>query len=162
MHISKVVNSDEVEVLFNKLRLENKKIVFTNGCFDILHAGHIAYLNRAASCGDVLVLGLNSDSSIKSIKGDKRPIINQDQRSKVLSAMSCIDYIIFFDEPEPKNLIIKIQPDVLVKGADWEENQISGADVVKGRGGTIERIVFEEDISTTKIIERIGGLYYGK
>jgi len=137
------------------LKKRGKKIVFTNGCFDILHAGHVRYLAAAEAEGDVLVVGLNSDKSVKSIKGSKRPIIKQEQRAEVLAALKSIDYVIIFNEPDPFKLICQIKPDVLVKGADWEEKDIIGADIVKKNGGRIVRVDIVQDISTSDIIQRI-------
>jgi len=159
-HMSKLVDFFEIRSLVGQYKADKKTIVFTNGCFDILHAGHVAYLTRAAGFGDVLILGLNSDRSIKSIKGEKRPVICQDHRALVLSALACIDHVILFDEPDPERLIKAICPDILVKGTDWPEDKIIGGNIVKQEGGRIERVGFEQDISTTKIIERIGELYY--
>ena len=144
--------------LVKKLRIHRssgKKIVFTNGCFDILHAGHIRYLSVAKSEGDVLVIGLNSDTSVRAIKGDKRPIVPQDQRAMVLAGLDCVDYVIVFHEPDPFNLIKAIMPDVLVKGEDWAESGIIGADIVQQHGGRIVRATLTPDISTTQIIEKI-------
>ena len=138
-----------------KRREAGQKMVFTNGCFDIFHAGHVSYLKRARSFGDFLVVGLNSDESIKRIKGEKRPINIQEHRAKVISALSFVDYVVVFDEDTPENLIKKLCPDVLVKGADWQESEIVGADFVKAHGGEVKRVEFETDISTTKIISKI-------
>lgn len=160
--MDKIIPFSEIKTLSRQYKDANKTIVFTNGCFDIIHAGHVKYLTRAAHLGDILILGLNSDRSVKQIKGEKRPIINQTQRSLVMAAIACINHVVLFDEPDPKRLIETVCPDILVKGADWPEDKIIGADVVKRNGGRIERVVFETDISTTKIIERIGELYYGK
>ena len=162
MCMGKIATFSEIQTLSMQYKDAEKTIVFTNGCFDIIHAGHIKYLNYAANLGDILVLGLNSDRSVKSIKGEKRPVIEQDHRSIVVAALDCIDHVVLFDEPDPKILIEAICPDVLVKGSDWPEDQIIGADFVKKNGGRIERVTLEPDISTTKIIERIGELYYGK
>lgn len=148
--------------LCEQYRKTGQIIVFTNGCFDILHAGHVTYLDKARSFGDRLILGLNSDRSVKQIKGEKRPVIDQRHRAMVLSALACIDHIVLFDEPDPEHLIQIIRPDILVKGADWHEDQIIGADYVKKHGGRVERVVLEPEISTTRIIERIGQLYYGR
>ncbi len=158
----KIVSSDEIKLLAHGYRADKKRIVFTNGCFDILHAGHVSYLTRAADLGDILVLGLNSDVSVKKIKGEKRPVIGEVHRACVMSALEAVDHVVLFDDPDPGQLIETICPDILVKGADWSEEQIVGADFVKENGGCVERIVLEPDISTTKIIERIGCLYYGK
>lgn len=161
LYKEKIVNFDSIKAFIKEEKAKKKKIVFTNGCFDILHAGHVSYLQRARSFGDFLLLGLNSDESIKKIKGSNRPIVEQNQRAIVLSALTCIDCIVIFDQEDPENLIKKVRPDVLVKGADWEEDNIIGADFVKKNNGVIKRIQFEQDISTTKIIKRIGKLFYG-
>jgi len=159
--MDKRITVEQASTLMAQYRGRGEAVVFTNGCFDILHAGHVTYLNRARQLGDCLVLGLNSDMSVKQIKGEKRPVIQEEHRALVLSALACVDHIILFDDPDPGDLIRTLAPDVLVKGADWPEDQIIGADFVKARGGRIERVVLEPDISTTKIIERIGERYYG-
>lgn len=143
----------------NILKSNNKKIVFTNGCFDILHAGHVKYLNEAKSYGDILVVGINSDLSIKKIKGDKRPIINQDQRAYLLSQLKPVDIVYIFDEETPYNLIKAIKPDILIKGADWSIDKIVGADIVLSNGGMVKTIKFEYNISTSNIIRKIKELY---
>lgn len=158
----KIARFSEIKTIARQYKDAKKAIVFTNGCFDIIHAGHVKYLNHAAELGDILILGLNSDVSVKSIKGEKRPVTGQQHRSWVAAALACVDHVVLFDEPDPKNLIKAICPDVLVKGSDWQEDQIIGADFVKKHGGRIERVFLEPDISTTKIIDRIGKLYYGK
>ena len=160
--MDKVVSLEKITRLCSAYRGDGRKIVFTNGCFDLLHIGHVTYLEAAARLGDILVLGLNSDASVRQIKGPRRPVIEQSQRAGVVSALFCIDHVVLFDEPDPLLLIKAVQPDILVKGADWPENQIVGADFVKQHGGRVERIRLEPEISTTKIIERIGCLYYGK
>ncbi|OAG27978.1 D-glycero-beta-D-manno-heptose 1-phosphate adenylyltransferase [Thermodesulfatator autotrophicus] len=132
-----------------------QKMVFTNGCFDLLHAGHVSYLARAREAGDFLVVGLNSDTSIRRIKGPKRPVNPQEYRAQVLGALSVVDYVVLFDEDTPERLIKALRPDVLVKGADWPEEKIVGASFVKSYGGKVLRIPFEHEISTTKIIEKI-------
>ncbi len=152
----------QIQQLARQYKKDKKSVVFTNGCFDILHAGHVTYLNHAKALGDILVLGLNSDQSVRKIKGEKRPVIHQEHRSCVMSALACIDHLVLFDEPDPGRLIETVCPDILVKGADWPEDQIIGASFVKQHGGRVERVVLEPDISTTRIIERIGELYYGK
>jgi len=157
----KIVSLDEMCRLSNEYRSVGKTVVFTNGCFDILHAGHVSYLARAKTCGDILVLGLNSDASIRKIKGESRPVIPQDQRAVVMAALKMVDHVVIFDAPDPGDMIRIIVPTVLVKGADWPEDKIIGADFVKSAGGRVERIAFEEDVSTTKIIERIGKRFYG-
>jgi len=160
--MDKILSFEEIRSSCAQYKAAGKKIVFTNGCFDILHAGHVKYLTRAAGFGDILVLGLNSDHSVKCIKGEKRPIIGQTHRAYVLSALCCVDHVVLFDEPDPRRLIEAVCPDVLVKGADWQENEILGGDFVRQNGGRIERVDLEPDISTTRIIQRIGELYYGR
>ncbi len=134
---------------------KGRKIVFTNGCFDILHAGHVDYLEKAKKLGDILVVGLNSDLSISRIKGNKRPILEEDLRKKVLEGLKAVDLVVIFNEDTPERLIKEIKPDVLVKGGDWNIESIVGADFVKSYGGEVKTIDFKYDISTTKIIERI-------
>ena len=138
----------------NKWKEEGKKIVFTNGCFDIIHAGHVDYLEKAKALGDVLVVGLNSDNSIRRIKGPERPINIQEHRKKVLEALKPVDLVIIFDEDTPERLIKEIKPDVLVKGGDWKIENIVGADFVKSYGGEVKTIDFVYNISTTKIIQK--------
>ena len=131
-------------------------IVFTNGCFDLLHIGHIRYLQEAKNLGDLLIVGLNSDKSVQSLeKGQGRPVIPGDQRAEVLSALACVDFVVPFDEPDPFHLIEALLPDVLVKGGDWTLDRIIGRDVVEAHGGMVYSIPLVPDISTTKIIQRI-------
>ncbi len=137
------------------LRRAGKKIVFTNGCFDILHAGHVRYLSAARDQGDLLVLGLDSDQSVRKTKGFKRPVVDQAQRAEVLAALTCVDYISVFDDADPLTLIKIVKPDVLVKGADWSIDKIIGADFVKDRGGKVVRVTVVPAISTSRIIETI-------
>jgi len=154
--LGKVIKSiEELKTLVENLKKEGKTIVFTNGCFDILHAGHVDYLEKAKSFGDILIVGINSDSSIKRIKGEKRPINKQEHRVKVLSALNCVDYVVVFDEDTPIELIKIVQPDVLVKGADWKLEDIVGREYAK----RVERVDFSYDISTTKIIRKILRVY---
>ncbi len=152
--MGKVVNRNEIEILANKLRAEDKKIVSTNGCFDILHVGHVRYLKQAKSYGDVLILGLNSDSSVKRLKGPKRPINNQDDRAEVMAALRFIDYVVIFDEDTPVNLLGQIKPDVHVKGGDYDINSLPEAKTVMDTGGRVEFVPFVEGKSTTGIIEK--------
>ncbi|WP_041273804.1 D-glycero-beta-D-manno-heptose 1-phosphate adenylyltransferase [Desulforapulum autotrophicum] len=152
---NKIVLRSEIKAIAEAERDRNKTIVFTNGCFDILHAGHVNYLEAAAAQGDILILGLNSDNSVRKIKGDKRPIINERQRAQVIAALACVDYVVLFDEPDPEDLIRMVVPHVLAKGADWSEDKIIGGDFVKANNGRVVRITLEPEISTTLIIERI-------
>jgi rfaE bifunctional protein nucleotidyltransferase chain/domain len=153
--VKKILEIEDIVQKANTLRRAGKRLVFTNGCFDILHVGHIRYLAAARSKGDILVVGLNSDESVKIIKDEHRPIMNQEQRAEILAGLWCVDYIIIFNAPDPLKLIEAIMPDVLVKGADWREQDIIGADVVKAGGGEVVRVSVVPDISTSRIIERI-------
>ena len=149
----KVLHPEEIQSFQEEH--SNQKIVFTNGCFDILHVGHVDYLRKAADLGDILVVGLNSDESVHKLKGASRPINNQDDRAEVLSALSFVDYIAIFNEDTPLDLIKAIQPDVLVKGADYQPEEIAGRKEVEGRGGKLVLIPFVEGKSTTNIIKKI-------
>lgn len=134
---------------------KNKKIVFTNGCFDILHKGHVAYLNEAKKCGDVLVVGLNSDASVKRLKGEDRPINKEQDRKFVLENLKSVDYVEIFTEDTPLNLIKTISPNYLVKGGDWTVDQIVGSDYVISNGGEVYSLNFVDGYSTTGIIKKI-------
>lgn len=137
----------------------HKKIVFTNGCFDLLHAGHAYYLTEAKRLGDILVVGVNSDSSVKRIKGPKRPILPQEMRAYLVDSLKPVDYVVIFEEDTPLELIKAIRPHVLVKGADWQLKDIVGSDFVLSYGGRVERIEFKFQISTSQIIARVLELY---
>jgi len=147
--------SDELKVLVKSLKAQNKKIIFTNGVFDIIHRGHVEYLNEAKKLGDVLFVGLNSDSSVKKIKGDKRPFIKENDRAIVLTNLKPVDYVVVFEEDNPYNLIKFILPDVLVKGGDWKPADIIGSDVVLEHGGKVQSLKYVDNYSTTAIIQRI-------
>jgi D-beta-D-heptose 7-phosphate kinase/D-beta-D-heptose 1-phosphate adenosyltransferase len=153
--MGRIVNLDEIIEIRNKLKSEGKKIVFTNGCFDILHRGHVEYLMRAKELGDVLIVGLNSDSSVRKIKGEGRPIVPQEDRAFILSNLAFVDYVVIFDEPTPYELISKIVPDVLVKGSDWSVENVVGRDVVEANGGKVVLIELTPNRSTTNIIKTI-------
>ena len=140
------------------VKKEGKKVVFTNGCFDILHLGHVRYLNEAKNCGDYLVVGVNSDRSVKGIKGENRPVISEQARAELLAALCFVDGVVLFDEADPLALIRHLRPQVLVKGADWEEADIVGADLVTKQGGEVIRIPLIPDWSTSDIIRRISDL----
>lgn len=159
--IDKIVTLEALLTRLEKERNAAGKIVFTNGCFDIMHVGHVRYLAEARSRGDMLIVGLNSDASVRSIKGDKRPIIRQEHRAEVLASLACVDHIVMFDEPDPLRLIQALKPDILVKGEDWEEDTIIGAQEVRARGGEIARITFVEEASTSGIIQTILERYRG-
>jgi len=138
-----------------QLRAEGKKIVFTNGCFDLIHAGHLDYLSKAKAMGDVLIVGLNSDDSVKRLKGKMRPILIEPERSFILSNLTPVDYVILFDEDTPQKIIEELMPDVLVKGADWAIDDIAGADIVIANGGEVKTVKLVNDQSTSKIIQKI-------
>ena len=140
------------------IKNKNKTLVFTNGCFDIIHRGHIEYLNEARSLGDYLIVGLNSDSSVNKLKGDNRPINNQNDRSAVLDNLKSVDYVVIFFEDTPFELIKKIIPDILVKGGDWKENDIVGADIVIGNGGIVKSLKYIQNYSTTALLKKISSL----
>lgn len=150
-----IVTLEQIIDIRRKLKSENKKVVFTNGCFDILHSGHIDYLSKSKKLGDILIVGVNTDSSIRRIKGNKRPIMNEGDRAFILSSLKPVDYVVLFDEDTPAEIINKIVPDILVKGADWEISKIIGRDIVEKNGGEVKTITFVNDISTSKIIDTI-------
>jgi rfaE bifunctional protein nucleotidyltransferase chain/domain len=155
----KLCTHDEMLLKVQRWQTEDEKVVFTNGCFDILHAGHVRYLAAARSLGDRLVVGLNSDASVKRIKGPKRPVAPQDDRAEVLSALAAVDAVTFFDEDTPEALIGMLLPDILVKGADWPVEKIAGAKAVIEHGGAVLTVPLLEGRSTTGIIETIVQLY---
>jgi D-glycero-beta-D-manno-heptose 1-phosphate adenylyltransferase len=137
------------------LRSAGKRLVFTNGVFDLLHPGHVRYLADARAHGDALIVAVNSDRSVRAIKGPERPINSEQDRAEVLSALACVDAVVVFDEDDPHAIVSAVQPDVLVKGADWAADRIIGRDVVEARGGRVIRIAFAPGFSTTGMIERI-------
>ena len=141
--------------LVQRLRAAGKTIVFTNGVFDLLHIGHLRYLQHARALGDALIIGLNSDRSVRAIKGPERPITAEDERAEVLEALACVDAVVVFNEDTPHDLIATLQPDVLVKGADWAVDAIVGRDIVEARGGRVVRVTLEPGHSTTNIIDKI-------
>ncbi len=151
---SKIINEKELLPLLNVGRFKNKKIVFSNGCFDILHRGHVEYLSKAAGLGDILVMGLNTDNSVKRLKGENRPVQDQISRSLVLASLFFVDYVVYFEQDTPLELISYLKPDILVKGKDYEEEDIVGADVVKANGGKVVTIDLVDGYSTSSIIER--------
>lgn len=155
----KIKTLKELKEIRTGLKEKNMKVVFTNGCFDIVHAGHIDYLLKAKELGDILMVGMNSDRSVRNIKGNKRPVINEKERSYILSNLAPVDYVILFDEDTPLNLITELAPDVLIKGADWNINEIVGKEVVEKNGGVVKTIKFVNEQSTSKIIQLITDRY---
>ncbi len=152
----KIVSLHDLELILNKLRIDrNPKVVFTNGCFDLVHRGHVDYLSRARDLGDMLIVGLNSDASVKRLKGESRPISNEASRASVLAAFSFVDYVVVFEEDTPLKLIEAIRPDILVKGGDYNHDTIVGADFVERNGGRVEILSLVPGESTTNLINRM-------
>ena len=151
----KIKGLKQLKIIISVLRSQGKSIVFTNGCFDILHFGHAKYLESAKSKGDILVVGVNSDSSIKRIKGDKRPIVSEKNRLNLIAALESVDYAIIFKEDTPLNLIKQIKPNILVKGSDWSKKDIVGKDFVSSYGGRALTIKLVKKFSTTSLINKI-------
>ena len=151
----KIKDLEHAKEQVQQWKIQGKKIAFTNGCFDLLHLGHVDYLEKARALGDKLILGLNSDSSVGRFKGQNRPIQDQNSRARVLAALQFVDLVVCFNEDTPLNLITEIQPDILVKGSDYLAENIVGADVVKGKGGVVKTIDFVSGYSTSKIVEKI-------
>lgn len=145
----------EIIEIRNQLKTKNKKVVFTNGCFDLIHSGHVDYLVKAKEMGDVLILALNTDESVKRIKGNKRPILKQDERAFIVSNLKPVDYVTFFEEDTPAEVISELIPDILVKGADWAMDKIVGREIVEANGGEVKTIEFVNNQSTSKIIQTI-------
>ncbi len=157
--MSNIKSRAEIKLIREQLKQQSKKVVFTNGCFDLIHSGHVDYLVKAKEMGDVLILALNSDSSIRSIKGDKRPILKQDERAFIVSNLKPVDYVTFFNEDTPAEIISELVPDVLVKGADWAIEKIVGREIVETNGGEVKTINFVNDQSTSNIIKIIKERY---
>lgn len=151
----KIKTKKELIKITKDFKKRGKRIVFTNGCFDLLHIGHVRYLEKARTLGDLLVVGINSDSSVRNLKGPKRPILPVRERAEILSGLECVDYITIFNEKDPLKLITSLQPHVLVKGGDWSKQEIVGRDVVEKSGGKVILIPFVKDASTSNLIESI-------
>jgi rfaE bifunctional protein nucleotidyltransferase chain/domain len=155
MIMNSIVTLDALKKERERFRKEKKKVVFTNGCFDIIHRGHVEYLTKAKALGDILVVGVNSDSSVRRIKGPLRPIVTQEDRMFVLASLRPVDYVCLFEEDTPFELIRALIPDILVKGSDWDINKIVGKEIVESTGGRVATIDFVPNRSTTSIIDRI-------
>jgi D-beta-D-heptose 7-phosphate kinase/D-beta-D-heptose 1-phosphate adenosyltransferase len=151
---SKIVDLETAADVRRKLGEEGKTVVFTNGCFDILHAGHLDYLFFAREQGDALIVGMNTDASVKRNKGEERPVVPEDERARMLAALEAVDFVVLFDEDEPRGLLEAILPDILVKGEDWS-HYVAGRDIVEGNGGKVVLAPVTEGRSTTNIIQRI-------
>lgn len=154
-----LISKEKIISIRKALKVLDKSVVFTNGCFDILHAGHVDYLAKAKEKGDILIVGLNSDASVKRIKGERRPIINERERAFLLYNLKSVDYVTLFEEDTPEQLIRELIPDMLVKGSDWPIDKIVGKDIVEEHGGKVESIEFVTDQSTSKIVDKIYEMY---
>ncbi|MEQ1727080.1 MAG: D-glycero-beta-D-manno-heptose 1-phosphate adenylyltransferase [Vicinamibacterales bacterium] len=152
-----VLSRDAAKHFTEEARAAGRRVVFTNGVFDLLHPGHVRYLQQARALGDVLVIGINTDRSVRANKGPERPITPEDERAEVLAALECVDGVAIFDEETPFDIISELQPDVLVKGADWAHDAIVGRDIVEARGGRVVRVAVEQGHSTTSIVQKIKG-----
>jgi len=150
-----VLPRTDLTALRQQFKKTGKRVVFTNGCFDILHRGHVDYLTKAKSLGDILIVGLNTDRSVRRLKGAGRPVVEEEDRAAVLAALAAVDYVCLFDEDTPYELIRALVPDILVKGADWSVNDVVGKDIVEAVGGSVKTIEFLPNRSTSKIIQKI-------
>ena len=157
--MNKILDRNALKTKLEALSKEGKKIAFTNGCFDILHVGHVRYLREAKKVGDILVLALNSDSSVRTLKGAERPLVSEEERAEVLAALEFIDFVTIFTELTPLELINYLKPDILIKGGDWPEDKVVGRDEVKKWGGRVAIIPEVEGKSTTNIVEKIKKVY---
>ena len=155
METRKIRTLEEMLQVRSELRAQGRKLVFTNGCFDLLHVGHVRYLNQARALGDALVVAINSDRSVRENKGEGRPLVPEAERAEVLSALACVDYVTIFDEATPQSVIDAIVPDVLVKGADWGLSEIVGRETVEKAGGVVRNITLVPGRSTTSIVARV-------
>lgn len=152
---SKIVSLEALQKILTPLRKRGFRVVFTNGCFDLLHGGHVSLLERARSLGDLLVVGLNTDRSVRRLKGPSRPVVPEAERARILAALACVDYVVLFEEETPLRLIQTIEPDILVKGGDWALEQVVGREVVESRGGKVLLLPLEPGISTSRRIQAI-------
>ena len=156
-----IMNREKLKKTVNSLKKAGKKVVFTNGCYDLLHVGHIRLLQSARKKGDILIVAINSDASVRRIKGDKRPLVNQKERAETLAALECIDIVTVFNEDDPFNIIKDIMPDILVKGGDWPLDKIIGSDIVIKNGGKVMNIKYQAGKSTTNLVGRVVKAYCG-
>ncbi|HEY7678371.1 MAG TPA: D-glycero-beta-D-manno-heptose 1-phosphate adenylyltransferase [Candidatus Methylomirabilis sp.] len=153
--LSKLKSVEALAPILRAAQARGRKVVFTNGCFDLLHRGHVRYLAQARALGDLLVVGLNSDASVQTLKGPARPIVPAGERAEVLAALEAVDYVTVFEEPTPERLIAALQPDILVKGGDWTPDTIVGREAVERRGGQVRALPYVDGASTSALIERI-------
>jgi D-beta-D-heptose 7-phosphate kinase/D-beta-D-heptose 1-phosphate adenosyltransferase len=160
--MGKILSLHQLQETRERLRDAGKTVVFTNGCFDLLHPGHVRYLQQARTLGDVLIVALNSDRAVRELKGKTRPILKEDERAEVIAALACVDFALIFDDVSPHATIAALLPDILVKGGDWGVDQIIGAEEVRAAGGQVLSLSFIEGVSTSEIIERIKRSYEPK
>jgi D-beta-D-heptose 7-phosphate kinase/D-beta-D-heptose 1-phosphate adenosyltransferase len=153
--MSKVISLEQLQPTREQLRMAGQTVVFTNGCFDLLHPGHVRYLQEARRLGDVLIVALNSDRAVRELKGASRPILQENERAEVMAALECVDYVVIFDDVSPQATIAALLPDILVKGGDWGVENIIGAAEVTAAGGQVKSLSFIPGVSTSEIIERI-------
>lgn len=153
--VARVLTTDEAVAFAQTLRVAGKTVVFTNGVFDLLHPGHVRYLQSARAFGDALIVGLNADASVRRNKGPDRPINSEQERAEILAGLSAVDAVVLFEEDTPAEIIRSVQPDVLVKGADWPADQIVGRDTVEARGGRVVRVTVEQGYSTSALVEKV-------
>jgi len=158
----KIKSWDELKEIVDRAKKSGRKVVFTNGCFDLIHVGHTRYLQEAKKYGDIFIVAVNSDSSVRALKGDSRPIVHEDERAEVLAALGCVDYVTIFSEFDPLKLITYLKPDFLVKGGDWAADSIIGKEVVEAEGGRVIRVSVIEGAATTNIVQRIIDRYAGE
>ncbi len=152
---AKIKSRQELKGILEQLKADGKEIVFTNGCFDLLHPGHVQYLEKAKALGDVLVVALNTDASVRKIKGQDRPVLGEEDRCEIISALGCVDFVTTFEEETPQTIIEELIPQVLIKGGDWPIDQIVGRKIVESNGGRVISVDFEREFSTSDIIDRI-------
>jgi rfaE bifunctional protein nucleotidyltransferase chain/domain len=152
---SKIRTVRQLRPILSRLQRRGRRIVFTNGCFDLLHIGHLRYLQRARGFGDRLVVAINSDASVRKIKGPRRPLLPEAERAEVLAALTRVDYVTIFNQPDPLAIVRALRPDVLIKGSDWGTNRIIGREIVEGRGGRVRRVPLVKGVSTSRLIEKI-------
>jgi len=153
--MAQVLNLSELVAARAQLRQRGQRVVFTNGCFDLLHPGHVRYLQQARALGEALIVALNSDRSVRELKGPSRPILKEDERAEVMAALACVDFVTIFDEPTPREIIAALLPDVLVKGGDWSLDTIVGREEVEAAGGQVLSLPFVDGVSTSEVIARI-------
>lgn len=153
----KLKTLEELVSVTQNLRQQGKRVVFTNGCFDLLHRGHVRYLDQAKALGDVLIVAINSDASVRALKGPDRPVMSHEERAELVTALAAVDYVFVFDEPDPEKGIRALEPDVLVKGGDWPLDQVVGREIVESRGGRVCTLPYVEGASSSQLLRRIRG-----